>query len=305
MYKKLLTLRPYCGLNSAFGTGGHMRYGCWPSYYEKPRRKVMKAKGLPIFVAIMISLSNVSTTQAISYVFTPISYPGATETGVIGLNDLSQVQAVGEVYLPPPSYIRGFIYQEGGFAPLFNVAVPGATHTTLNDINNAGKMVGHYDLSDITGFKSLGFLYADGVHTDIVPPGGTDTQANSINNSDIIVGETTIDGKQRGFIYDRGTYTFLDYHKDDVWADGTRALGISDKGTIVGLYSKDGIEHGFIFSEGTYTPLDVTVPKVSITPAKLWDSPPTPMVPLTDSSIMRESSHPWSSQDVAVRRFSI
>jgi probable HAF family extracellular repeat protein len=214
----------------------------------------MKAISLAIVLAIiMITLTNVQTTQAIPYEFTPISYPGATETGVIGLNDLSQVQVVGEVYLFTDSFIHGFIYKEGGFAPLFNVSVSGATHTTLNDINDAGKLVGHYDF-DLPGYNSLGFLYAEAVHTDIVPPGGTDTQANSINNSDIIVGETTIGGKQRGFIYDSGTYTFVDYPG----ADGTRALGISDNGTIVGLYSKDGTEHGFIYSEGTYSPLDVT-----------------------------------------------
>jgi probable HAF family extracellular repeat protein len=209
----------------------------------------MKVQSLSIFlVVLMISLANVPTTQANSYVFTTVSYPEALESSAIGLNDLAQV--VGEVYPSNEPYIHGLIYSAGAYAP-FHVPVTGATHTTLNDINNAGKLVGHYDF-DLPGYNSLGFLYADGVTTDIVPPGATDTSATSINNFDIIVGTTLVDGKERGFKYEAGTYTFIDYPG----ADGTRARGINDTGTITGYFTLGDIKHGFMLVDGTYSPLD-------------------------------------------------
>jgi probable HAF family extracellular repeat protein len=59
----------------------------------------------------------------------------------------------------------------------------------------------------------------------------------------------------RGFLYDAGVFTSIDF------ANGTVANGINNNGQIVGYYSVGfGSEfrmHGFLYDAGVFTPLDV------------------------------------------------
>ena len=67
---------------------------------------------------------------------TALSFPGATVTEALGLNNLGQV--VG-FYNDAAGNPHGFIYSGGVFTALNG---PGATQTTVNGINNFGQIVG-------------------------------------------------------------------------------------------------------------------------------------------------------------------
>ena len=67
---------------------------------------------------------------------TALSFPGATVTEALGLNNLGQV--VG-FYNDAAGNPHGFIYSGGVFTALND---PGATQTTVNGINNFGQIVG-------------------------------------------------------------------------------------------------------------------------------------------------------------------
>jgi probable HAF family extracellular repeat protein len=67
---------------------------------------------------------------------TALSFPGATVTEALGLNNLGQV--VG-FYNDAAGNPHGFIYSGGVFTALDD---PGPTQTTVNGINNFGQIVG-------------------------------------------------------------------------------------------------------------------------------------------------------------------
>ena len=195
---------------------------------------------------LVIALPN--NVRGRTYNFSSLSYPGAGMTGSYGMNDLGQV--VGEYFVSGDIYPKGFIYtsaeSHGTYTPF---TVKDAISTTLNDINNAGDLVGAY--RGTTG--KFPFLYAGGVLTDIVPPGATGGQARSINKYGVIVGDCQVGSKSRGFKYVNRDITFVD-HPDGA---ATHVNGINDQGTMVGqFFDQDGVGHGFILKNGIFTTID-------------------------------------------------
>jgi probable HAF family extracellular repeat protein len=84
---------------------------------------------------------------------TTLSFPGATETMALGLNDLGQV--VGS-YTDAMNNVHGFIYANGVFTAL---NVPGAPDTVVNGINNFGQIVGFTQQAP-NGNTAVGFVGA-------------------------------------------------------------------------------------------------------------------------------------------------
>ena len=64
---------------------------------------------------------------------------------------------------------------------------PGPVATALA-INSAGHIVGYYQPTGSSAGGTHGFLYKDGVVTDIPTFGGLECQATGINDSDVVVG---------------------------------------------------------------------------------------------------------------------
>jgi hypothetical protein len=200
-------------------------------------------------LAAILAVSLSSPVMGAVYNFSPLTYPGARFTGSYGLNDSGH--AVGEYFVPDDLYPKGFIYEPGeyhGTYTAFNIE--GAISTTLNDINNAGDLVGSYGGPEI----KFPFLYSGGQLTPIIPPGATKGEARSINNSGVIVGDCEFGGQYRGWQYVSGTLTFIDHPGDGVQ---TRVLGINDQGTMVGqIIDQGSIKHGFILKSGNFETLD-------------------------------------------------
>ncbi len=125
---------------------------------------------------------------------------------------------------------------------------PGAVHTFLQGINNAGQIVGQY--TDSTG-KSHAFLFSGGTFTTLTIniPGVTiiNSFAGGINN----LGQSVGGYNEHGFLLSGGTATTIDVPG----ANFTNPLGINDSGQIVGRYCSAcffGIAAGFLFSGGSF-----------------------------------------------------
>jgi len=127
----------------------------------------------------------------------------------------------------PPVEEVGFLDVNGIVTTL---AVPGATLTIPDGINNAGQIVGSFGIPAPFGIQ--GFLYTGGTFTQIAVPGAEfETDANGINNAGQIVGEFAGSGFH-GFLYAAGTYSTVDVPGQM----GTSAEGINDAGQIVGSF---------------------------------------------------------------------
>lgn len=109
---------------------------------------------------------------------------------------------------------------------------PGAELTTALAINNAGTVVGEYDIN-LTGPHA--FLYQNGSFTTIDYPGSNYTIASSINNLGIVAGYfTTTAGALHGFIYSNGAFTQVDRPDSP---NGTAVTGINNRNDLVGTWN--------------------------------------------------------------------
>lgn len=135
------------------------------------------------------------------------------------------------------------------------VNYPGATFTRVFGVNDHNQAVGDDLVSTRpAGHQVQGFLYSDGVLTDI-SVNGNRTLARDINNPGQIVGwfRDADTGINHGFLYSAGAYQTLDYPG----AAETFATGINDRGDIVGFYAdSNAAEHGFLLSTGVYSTFD-------------------------------------------------
>jgi uncharacterized membrane protein len=140
----------------------------------------------------------------------------------------------------------------------------GSHDTQVNDINDAGVMIGTYQ--DATN-ASHGFMYSGGVFTKIDSPSAgtntgacganaTGTAAHGINNKGAIVGNYFDTGcNQHGFRYivSTGTYTTIDDPNASAATGGTYASDINDSGTVAGYYvDAGGQAHGFLEIDGFF-----------------------------------------------------
>jgi hypothetical protein len=134
---------------------------------------------VPIAIAVVLCTGRFA--NAVSFTFTPIDVPGATETQALGINDSGNV--VGVYHDATGGH--GFLAVGGSFTP---IDVPGATlfGTGAAGINGPGNIVGFY----FDGAGPHGFLDVGGSITPINVPGAISTNTTSgINDLGNIVGQ--------------------------------------------------------------------------------------------------------------------
>ena len=118
--------------------------------------------------------------------FEPFDYPGVASTSISEINNHGHL--VGETRSDLTSFglIRGFVHTNGVSA---EIHFPGATLSRAYGINDAGDIVGQYQLADAV---SRPFLLRSGVYSQIVPtnaPGGLASGiAFSINDNGDVLG---------------------------------------------------------------------------------------------------------------------
>ena len=170
--------------------------------------------------------------------FTSLDIAGAPSTAVLGLNSAGDYS--GQVD-DGSGVTQGFVNIAG---QLTEFAIPGASFTSGNAINDLGSVVGVYELGDTNNHgyirdASGGFTYP------IDYPGATSTILRGINSSGWIVG-SYIDTQlvQHGLLF-RPPNSFVSYTYPD--STFTTLEGINDRGQICGQYKDTfGQRHAFI-----------------------------------------------------------
>jgi probable HAF family extracellular repeat protein len=147
----------------------------------------------------------------------------------------------------------GFIEPPGGQPSTFNY--PGTTGVTVSSgLNDIGTAVGAF--VDSNGAFHGWVRSADGNFTELDDPSGgaPGTGLEGINDRGVIVGFFhDASGAAHGFVYDRGTFTTLDFPG----GSKTVPTAVNDSGAIVGSYTDaSGVIHGFLYQRGTFTTID-------------------------------------------------
>ena len=173
-----------------------------------------------------------------------VSYPGATLTGLFGINNHGA--AVG--YFNSGSGNQAIMLSQGTFT---QINAPSSPNTAAFGINDSGDIVGFY--LDGTSESLEGFLLSGGTYTTIHFPGSVSTQARGINNAGQIVGiYQTADGKSHGFELINGVYTTIDCP-----CGQTALQNINNHGTIVGYYTDtSNVIHGLQYNSGIFATVD-------------------------------------------------
>ena len=253
-----------------------------------------RASKLAVLAAV--SLLGVATSSATTsnYTFTTIDVPGAAYgTDPYAINNGGEI--VGQ-FGDATGVAQGFSYQNGTFnlsdfpsqtlptsinnsgqsievlsylagngvalntnGTLSTINVPGALYTDPYAINDAGQIVGTFQIV-VKGVQQYnGFLDTNGVFTTIDVPGALVTEASGINNAGAIVGtfndsSNTPGGDTQGFLDVNGVFTTIDIPG----AVRVDPLSINDAGQIVGLFEdSQGHDQGFLDVNGAFTIINV------------------------------------------------
>jgi len=212
-----------------------------------------------------------------TYTYKTIDYPGANNTSVYGINNLGQVVGhYGEsMYLGLGEH--AFMYDNGTYT---EIKFPGSNSTMAYGINDSGQIVGDYAIGEGDGSGGHIFLYDGNNYKNIDVPGADVSFARAINNSGQIVGHYSIlneellacldekpddvdnilrctelygeKGKSRGFIYESGKYTTVDF-PDSI---GGTFLVNNNNGQVLGTSLAMTLPKGvFLYEDGAFTPL--------------------------------------------------
>lgn len=118
--------------------------------------------------------------------FEPFDYPGVASTSISEINNHGHLVGETRSDLTAFGLIRGFVHTNGVSA---EIHFPGATLTRAYGINDAGDIVGQYQMEDAV---SRPFLLRNGVYSQIVPvaaPGGLASAiAFSVSDSGLVLG---------------------------------------------------------------------------------------------------------------------
>ena len=178
---------------------------------------------------------------------TTIVCPGAAST-FVSINDAGRVAGVYFEALPIVlGSVHGFIWDGSRCEP-----IPGLPDDGIpTGLNDAGQLIGVYVVPDPSEVR--GFLYRRGRMTDLVCP-ATETEEcaawpSGINNRGQIVGWYEIEGPDRPFLWEDGSYVAL---AELPWAHITvRATGINSRGDVVGEWigspEAPGVTYGYLW----------------------------------------------------------
>jgi probable HAF family extracellular repeat protein len=175
--------------------------------------------------------------------FTDIDAPQAEETFLHVINNRGQI--VGHSRRDVFSLARAFLWADGNFTFLNipGVLVVGRNRESMG-LNDRGQVVGTFQSQGV----NHGFLYDNGVVTQIDVPGAKSTFASGINNRGEIVG-TYHDAFDVTHAYLRqpdGTITQIDAPN----AAGIAGVRLNDRSDIVGMFNDAGGRFsGFVWSQ--------------------------------------------------------
>ncbi len=217
-------------------------------------------KGRYTFGVLLLCLTALTAQTGWHYQFTPAgNFPGATSTIPLAIS-LSHV--VGDYQVP--GGVHAYIQTGSSF---INAEPSGSLDSYLSGVNAHGVAVGGYcpnGCNPETGQYGYTYDYGTGKIRKITfPMTGAATAAYGINDTGMIVGgycpntsvcpQGLFNPASDGFIYQKGTYTTLDFPG----AQDTTAFAINNAGTIVGYYVINNTgPHAFLCQNSTFTTID-------------------------------------------------
>jgi probable HAF family extracellular repeat protein len=208
-------------------------------------------------VLISLGVGQTPFAQGGFVTFTPIDFPGATETIALDINDVGEI--VGR-YVDASANTHGFLLSAGNFT---SIDFPHAVFTVAAGINSRGDIVGQYRLGTDPIDARHGFLSQGGIFTTIDFPDINTTFTNilGINSRGDMVGRyclasascTPSAGNARGFLRSmQGGFATI--HLPG--ALETHAWKINAHGQIVGNYRDSSGFHVYLRRQGGFTSID-------------------------------------------------
>jgi uncharacterized membrane protein len=167
--------------------------------------------------------------------FSEVKIPGFPNAAAIatGINDLGDITG----QFDRNGSTQGFLIHQG---KLTIISFPGATSGTRpQSINNQGVIVGSYLIAEQRS-GAHGFMWKNGVFTNVNVPGAEATFPAKVSNKGDIVG-TFVDSAQfeHGFAFDKGRYSTI----DPSGSQGTQVFALNNFDNILGFFAtaKDNV----------------------------------------------------------------
>jgi len=184
----------------------------------------------------------------LTFKFAQTNVPGALETEPSAINNAGVIvgQYEDSAFVWHGYILKGCNRQYGTECRWRTLDDPNGTggiNTGAYGIQyNGTAVVGEYLNNSANAYR--GYLYSNGIFTDIVPPGAVSSWAYGINDNRVIVGGyVDSSGVQHGYFLQGGTYTRLDVPG----AAYTSANGINNAGYVVlGWGNSSGADEGAI-----------------------------------------------------------
>lgn len=175
-----------------------------------------------------VALATLAPSSLAAYVFTSISYPGATSTQVFGLNNSGKV-AGGATTDAATGAGVGFVFDVA--TNTFSVLPLTSGGLTVRPlaINDAGALCGAS--FDPVTLVAVGQIYSAGSYTAFSFPGRTNTNCRAINGAGTVTGYAENGGTDAiGFIHAGSGFTPIDFPGSTFQI----TQGINAAGTVVG-----------------------------------------------------------------------
>jgi uncharacterized membrane protein len=201
----------------------------------------------PLCAAVLL---HVAPSMA-AYDYKTYDYPGATATGLVGINDLGVMIGIFQDAVG----VHSFVLEHGRAALIDPDGVVGQSSSgQAYSINALGVIVGSYQ--DAAGVVH-GFVLKDGVVSPVEYPGGFPTEVYAINDfGHMVGGYYTPDQNVHAFSLVNGVYK----NEDVPGALTTAPYGINDLGEIAGYFLTVAGTNGqayFRAPDGTLTTYNV------------------------------------------------
>jgi probable HAF family extracellular repeat protein len=205
--------------------------------------KEMKGQWKFYSLAFSVALSLAPTAILQAEAYTPIDFPGSTQTLAWAINKAGDI--VGSYTIAGVTH--AFKLADGQFT---TIDYPGATSTDARGINNRGDISGIYqDANNV----SHGFLLSAGNFTPIDFPNAASTSPWGVGPSGEVTGSYTSSGVAHAFRLTGNEYVTI----DPPGSTGPTGTGINGLGEVSGICSISGTAHAFLLSDGEYTIFDV------------------------------------------------
>jgi probable HAF family extracellular repeat protein len=207
---------------------------------------------------LLAALAVAVPSWAFAYVFTPIQYPGATQTQVFGINDAGQVAGTATV----GSNEIAFIWSNGTFTLLPSASPGNPVPYVATGINDAGVIVGIANSTPGSATGDVGFTLSAGTYHYFAVAGQANTEARGIGAGGDVTGfsaDATLIPTGL-FIYDPVANAFTPINVPGIVPSGADvAQGINAAGQVVGSARISGIGNsGFLRQpNGTVTTFQI------------------------------------------------